>query len=213
MNNILKAMERIAENQGITITKLEQNIGASKGVLSRAISNDSDIQSKWLLKLVEKYPQYNTNWLLTGKGEMLNSDLPLAVKTETEGIPLIPFDAMAGVASGELSVMELDCERYVMPMFQGADYLIPVKGSSMVPKYNSGDVVACKRIPMQDIFFQWNKVYVLDTNQGALIKRVAKSDKENYIRIISENPSYEPFDLKLMNIHAVSIVIGVVRLE
>ena len=40
----------------------------------------------------------------------------------------------------------------------------------MQPKYNSGDLVACRVVPL-GTFFQWNKVYVLDTEQGALIKR------------------------------------------
>ena len=86
-----------------------------------------------------------------------------------DGIPLIPIDAMAGFGKGESQVMEHECERYVVSMFRGAEFLIPVKGSSMMPKYNSGDVVACKKLPLNDMFFQWNKVYVLDTNQGALV--------------------------------------------
>lgn len=71
MENILEVFIRVAENEGIKITQLEKAIGASKGVLSRAIAKDSDIQSKWLLRLVENYPGYNLDWLLTGKGSML----------------------------------------------------------------------------------------------------------------------------------------------
>lgn len=176
----------------------------------------SEIGGDKIVKILSVYPEINPEWLLTGNGEMLKEDvLPIAKKSnsQTEGIPLIPLSAMGGIATGEISVLELECERYVVPMFTGADYLIPVKGSSMVPKYSSGDVVACKRIPMRDIFFQWNKVYVLDTDQGPIIKRVGKSEKENSVKIISENPKYEPFDLKLSQIYAVSIVIGVIRLE
>jgi hypothetical protein len=40
--------------------------------LSRAIANGTDVQAKWLQKIIENYPRYNANWLLTGKGEMLN---------------------------------------------------------------------------------------------------------------------------------------------
>lgn len=167
--------------------------------------------------LYSKCVDIDANWLLTGNGEMLKekSNLPIAVQTYSPdmGIPLIPTEAMGGIASGEVSILELDCERYVIPMFKDADFLIPVKGSSMIPKYNSGDVVACKRVPMQDIFFQWNKVYVLDTNQGAIIKRVAKSEQEGCIKIVSENPNYEPFDLHLSQIYSIAIVIGVVRQE
>lgn len=83
----------------------------------------------------------------------------------------------------------------------------------MVPKYNSGDLVACKKLVVSDIFFQWNKVYVLDTEQGALIKRVKKSVKESHIQLVSDNASYDPFDLHLSKIYAVALVVGVIRLE
>ena len=57
--------------EGITIGALERGIGASKGVLSRAIANGTDIQSKWIRIIVENYPLYSTRWLLTGEGPML----------------------------------------------------------------------------------------------------------------------------------------------
>lgn len=74
MNNILLRIQEIAQNEGITITAFERVIGASKGVLSRAISNGTDIQSKWLQLIVENYPLYSPRWLLTGKGSMLSKE-------------------------------------------------------------------------------------------------------------------------------------------
>jgi hypothetical protein len=71
MENILQRIEQIAYNEKIKITALEREIGASKGVLSRAISNGTDIQSKWIQLIVENYPRYSPEWLLTGQGEML----------------------------------------------------------------------------------------------------------------------------------------------
>lgn len=144
-----------------------------------------------------------------------DNDVPVAVKSENmqEGIPLIPLDAMAGFCTGEVNIMEYECEKYVIPAFREAEFLIPVKGSSMYPKYSSGDIVACKKLLLKDIFFQWNKVYVLDTDQGALIKRVKKGKDENHILLISENEKYEPFELNLRSLHGIAIVIGVIRLE
>lgn len=130
-----------------------------------------------------------------------------------EGIPLIPFEAMAGALTCEQTVLEYECERYVVPMFKGADFLIPVKGSSMYPKYSSGDIVACQRVSMSDLFFQWNKVYVIDTNQGALIKRIKPGSDQEHVLIVSDNEKYDPFELPLAAIHAVALVIGVIRLE
>lgn len=63
----------LAEHEGITIGALERIIGASKGVLSRAISNGTDIQSKWLQVIVEYFPQYSARWLLTGEGDMMSA--------------------------------------------------------------------------------------------------------------------------------------------
>lgn len=220
MANILLRIQKIAENEGITIGALERSIGASKGVLSRAISNGTDIQSKWISILVEKYPRYSTHWLLTGEDPMLRQAHKLdsevvahPVQAVGEGIPLIPISAMAGAFSGDQQVMEYECERYVVPAFKGADFLISVKGSSMYPKYNSGDIVACKRLAMSDLFFQWNKVYVLDTDQGPLIKRVKPGSDKEHVTIVSDNERYEPFELSLDHIYNVALVIGVIRLE
>ena len=71
MGNILSRIQEIALKEGITIGSVERVIGASKGVLSRAINSGTDIQSKWLQKLVENYPQYSADWLLTGEGSMI----------------------------------------------------------------------------------------------------------------------------------------------
>lgn len=136
-----------------------------------------------------------------------------APQHSNEGIPLIPIEAMAGALTCEQTVLEYECERYVVPAFKGADFLIPVKGSSMYPKYSSGDIVACQRVAMSDLFFQWNKVYVIDTNQGALIKRIKPGSDKNHILIVSDNEKYDPFELPISAIHAVALVIGVIRLE
>lgn len=218
MCTILTQIKKIAENEGIAITTLEKNLGASKGVLSRAINNGTDIQSKWIMAIVENYPQYSSEWLLTGKGSMIKENktaIPTATPAQntTDGIPLIPFSAMAGALTDERTALEYECERYVVPAFKGADFLMTIKGTSMQPTYNSGDIVACQRVPMTSIFFQWNKPYVLDTAQGPLVKRVKPGSDKNHITLVSDNPDYDPFQLPLEQVNAVALVIGLIRLE
>lgn len=142
----------------------------------------------------------------------VHEEIPIAYKSK-EGIPLIPIDAMAGaLTENSQAVMEYECEHYVIPMFKGAEFLIPVKGDSMQPKYYSGDIVACKRLPL-DTFFQWNRTYVIDSEQGVLIKRVKQGVDENHIILVSDNPEYDPFPLEKAKIYSLSLVIGVVRAE
>lgn len=216
MAKIIENISVLAEKEGITIGALEKKIGASKGVLSRAIANGTDIQAKWIQAIVENYPHFSAEWLLTGNGEMIKEVMPpVAHQTYNpkEGIPLIPFSAMAGALMGEQTALEYECERYVVPAFSGADFLMQVKGSSMVPTYISGDIVACRRVPMSDLFFQWNKPYVLDTAQGAIIKRIKPGSDKQHVLIVSDNKDYDPFELPYEDIYAVALVIGIIRLE
>ena len=73
MESILYRIKQLASNEKITIGGIERTIGASKGVLSRAIAKGTDIQSKWIQRIVENYPHYSAFWLLTGEGEMLET--------------------------------------------------------------------------------------------------------------------------------------------
>lgn len=164
----------------------------------------------------------SAKWLLTGEGELIANNYQTKIDEKNvahpaqnpqEGIPLIPLSAMAGALRGEQIILEYECERYIVPAFKGADFLIPVKGDSMNPTYLSGDIVACQRIPMNDIFFQWNKPYVLDTKQGAIIKRIKPGTDKQHVKIVSDNPNYDPYELTYSEIYAVALVIGIIRLE
>lgn len=88
MDNILFRIKQIANNEKVSITALETKIGASKGVLSRALNNNTDIVSKWIIKIVENFPQYNTRWLLIGEGFMLK-DMEADSVTNEEKVKLL----------------------------------------------------------------------------------------------------------------------------
>jgi repressor LexA len=196
--------------QGISKQFFFRETGLKRGLLD-ADKLDSSISDIYLTKILATYPQLNPEWLLTGNGEMLLSS-PMAKLRAS--IPLIPIGAMAGWGEGEMQITDRDLTHYDVPEFAElkADFMISVKGDSMYPKYQTGDLVACKKLPL-DTFFQWNKVYVLDTVQGAMIKRVKKAETNGYVTCISENPTYEPFDLSLGDIHALALVLGFIRLE
>lgn len=217
MTNIVDRIEELAINQHITITALESKIGASKGVLSRALAKKTDIQSKWIQKIVENYPQVNSEWLLTGKGTMFKKDLhkdflKILNEEHTQKEQTISVETPSNYKVTKNKAIIYKEEIFIIPLFKEADYLIDVQGDTMQPTYNSGDIIACKNLTV-DTFLQWNKVYVVNTVQGALVKRVCKGSDENHILLISDNKKYPSFELPKSEIASLSIVLGVIKLE
>lgn len=229
MGNILTRIQKIASNEQITIGALERKIGASKGVLSRAINNGTDIQSKWIQIIVENYPIYSAKWLLTGRGNMLDDTYEVVKGKEEKAMPFVPGEsdgckpiplvterAAAGFGNEYFSIQGEDVkEYYIIPKFRfcHVDFMIEVAGLSMYPHFKSGDVVACSIIHDAS-FIQWNRCHVIATReQGTLVKRIMPSGEEGCFKIVSDNKEYPPFDLPKDEITGIALVVGCVSLE
>lgn len=177
MGNILSRIQEIASNEGITIGAMERTIGASKGVLSRAINNGTDIQAKWLSIIVENYPRYSTGWLLTGAGSMLKDDLkgiqtadeanpstlPTTSMNPSVGTPYYDVDFIGGFDEVFNSQVNIPATNIVIRGFEKASLWCNVTGHSMEPKINHGDIIALRQCTLNDI--QYGEIYavVLDT--------------------------------------------------
>lgn len=73
MSTIINRIGAYMHHKGISTRQFEIAIGASNGVISRALKDGKDIQSKWVSIIIETYKELNAEWLLTGKGEMTKS--------------------------------------------------------------------------------------------------------------------------------------------
>jgi transcriptional regulator with XRE-family HTH domain len=136
---------------------------------------------------------------------------------DDENLPLIPVEFIAGYGEENSEIKLNDCERYNIPEFKkiGAEFLVRVGDSSMYPKYSSGDILACKKIPKQNItFFQWGKIYVIDSAQGQLIKRIFEHQDSEKVWLVSDYAeNYPKFSINKNDIRSLSIVLGVVKTE
>lgn len=110
---------------------------------------------------------------------------------ETPSVLVIPYGARGGTIGDFLEgVHEYDCEKITSPI-KGADYAMEVTGDSMSPEYPSGSRVLIKKV--NPVFIEWNEVYVLDTPNGAVIKRIRKTDDPEFVECVSINPAYQPY--------------------
>jgi len=227
MSNILSRIQYIANNENISISAIERKIGTSKGVLTKAIAKNTDIQAKWLQSIAENFPQYSTHWLITGEGDALKQIKEETIRvvspevnirsTETEiRIPLVNQWAVAGFGNSNFSIQAQDVkEYYVVPKFKYSrvDFMIEIYGSSMTPTYNSGDVIACTILKNKN-YIQWNRAHIIATEeQGILCKRIMPSDKDGYITAISDNQEYPPFDIPCSEVTGIALIVGVIRAD
>ena len=82
-------LEQFIKNQGFSVRAFEISIGASDGMIRRAIKNNTDIQSKWLSVISDNYPNLNIDWLLTGRVSMLKSEeVPLMGDKKAKTLPV-----------------------------------------------------------------------------------------------------------------------------
>ena len=218
------------ENEGLSVRQFESLIGSSDGKIAKFIASNSSLKSDTLIKVMEIFPHLSINWLLTGEGEMLLSssdkhegttkelrrNLEETTDLSNAGIPLIPVDAVAGFNGIDSPSIHIDdCQRYLVPEFKqlNAEFMIRVSGSSMYPKYSSGDILACRKLTSYN-FIQWGKIYVIDSEQGAMVKRLFPCDEQpDCVTCKSDNPNYPPFKLPTTEIRSLSIVLGSIRFE
>jgi repressor LexA len=223
---------KIIELKGLNKSRFYMETGLSNGFLDKV----KDIGASKIEQILNTYPDISPEWLISGKGAMLRKGqkesfekndnitvsalkvLPAgpAINKCAKTIPLVGPKAVGGLGNESFSIEQQDVKAlYVVPKFEQkhVDFMIEVEGSSMYPKYNSGDVVACRKITM-DAFIQWNKCHVIATrDQGIIIKRVKKSAKENHLLMLSDNKDYDPFEVPMDEIEGMALVIGVIRLE
>lgn len=219
MGNILSRIQEIASNEGITIGAMERTIGASKGVLSRAINNGTDIQAKWLSIIVENYPRYSTGWLLTGAGSMLKDDLngiktideanpsfmPTTSMNPSVGTPYYDVDFIGGFDEVFNSQVNIPATNIVIRGFEKASLWCNVTGHSMEPKINHGDIIALRQCTLNDI--QYGEIYavVLDTIRTfKILRRSPDPSKLRFIPINTEDYDEQEFDKsRIMNVFEV----------
>lgn len=188
-------------------------IGVTPSVVDNIVGKRQGKPSFDVVEKVSALAEINIDWLITGKGDMLKSSKGIKPTKDGTGIPLIPVEAMVGCFTGSQTILLQECDHYVVPAFKNADFLIYVRGDSMQPRYFSGDMVACKMLSPTDLFFQWGKVYVLDTDQGALIKKVEQGTDDETITLVSENENYKPFQIPRRAVYHIAIVMGLIRTE
>lgn len=88
-----------------------------------------------------------------------------------------------------------------------------VSGKSMEPEINNGDLIAIKEASISIEHLPYGEIYGIVTNDYRTIKRISKSSKEGFVKLIPTNqsPEFVSQDIPISIIQKVFLVIGSVK--
>ena len=189
-----------------TVSAFETAIGVANGYVN-AISKSIGIDKIEII--LERFPNLNIEWLLTGNGNMYKDDeMPAKVSFDRNiGIPYYDVDFLGGFAELFNNQTTIPTRNIIVPGFEKATVWCNVTGQSMEPKINHGDIIALRECTIQDI--QYGEIYavVLDTLRTIkIIRRGSNSKKLLFVPI--NQPSYQEQEFPITRIIKVFEVIG-----
>lgn len=216
---IKERIEIFIKHQGIRRSAFEKSCGFSNGYTRNLKENPSATKIEDILSV---YPELNRVWLLSGEGEMLNTDSndeqPVALKSagvrdrDFRMVPLINIDSVGGIHSENLVSYE---EQYVMRMMpfteaREGDVAILQSGNSMYPTIPSGAALLIREVVDWREYFGYGSIYVLLLRDGRRITKEVRrydEDPKNYVWCVSYNPDVADEELPRSMIRGVWKVI------
>lgn len=221
----------------IGYNKFEAQAGISAGYIANLKSSPG---ANILVKILNAAKDLNETWLLTGKGEMLNSDDEIAKQYTKMCISQMADDTA-------ISKMENDCEEAeVMESFpilpevvaesrdtnieayieENSSELERVNPSSllsashaaerilrtsMLPTFQPEDIVFVRFLPDRMKLCDGDIYYLNCTNRPTMIRRI-KFEPDNRLRLVAQNPQYGDVIISREDIINVGTIVGMLRL-
>lgn len=179
----------------------------------------------FIIKLCDKL-EISYEWLLSGSGDKLKSDMKSFISNKEDKIHLIPL--YDGVMSASKIGTDLSPQSEPVEMVNAGDWFrdatsaMRVHGDSMYPDYVSGSIVAMKEVFNKRLIV-YGQDYLIETSEYRILKRLQKSEDKHCWLACSTNQDiwetgvlkgrliHEPFDIHLDDVVRVCQILGSVK--
>lgn len=207
------AYKRLGQNKFCSI------IGRSPGYVNNIRQS---IQPNVIVDIKKAFPELNMGWVLTGSGEMLENTnggeaIEKVVSDDIIMVPVLNLDARGGLlpnANCDVSEYTTSLMPFSSSVAKKGDVVVPVYGDSMIPKYAPGTLILIRNIELWSDYLELGSTYVLELiDDRRTIKNIMKGDNNEYFRLESINPKYEPTEIPKKIIRHVFSVLMAVRKE
>lgn len=190
-SEVVELVKKMTAEQNMSMSELARRVGIAKSAISRYFNGTRELP---LNRIGDFASALHTtpNFLLGVKEDTNSQGIKIPVLgTVAAGIPISAVEDI------------LDYEEIPQSwQNQGKFFGLKIKGDSMEPRMESGDVVIVKQ---QSDANSGDTVIVLVNGDDATCKRIEKT--ENGIMLVSTNPKYPPIFYSLEDIQTKPVVI------
>ena len=112
---MLERINLILKSRNVNAAQFADEIGVQRSSVSHILTGRNNASLDFLLKVLTRYPEIDTDWLLTGKGVMMRSAATLAPnrtelkKSEPINMPLVSAQKES---SGDLFKQSIEHQEY-----------------------------------------------------------------------------------------------------
>lgn len=205
----LKVALAYLNGHGLAMSKtaIAADMHSSQPNVSRALmGHPRYFTDGFLRRFARAYKEHISEaWLLTGQGRM---DVP--GKDERPHVDSVT--AAAGRLDGfSEPVTNPDFHR-LADLLPDYDFTIRADGDSMLPEIRSGDLLLCRRLDRPLHPADLGRIFVADTADGVLVKRLADVDPSaSLVTLRSLNPAYPDIAAPASGLLALARVVAVVH--
>lgn len=208
--NVNSRILEFVSAKGLSVAEFERLCGLSNGYVRKV--KDS-LGKRGLTDILRKFPELNSDWLLTGEGDMFLSQQSNPIINYTTGVPYYNVDFIGGFDL-VLNDQTINPEYLIdFKLYNEATCWCNVTGHSMEPEIAHGDMIALKKI--EDFsFIPFGEVYaIVTTNEMRTMKRIGPAtNPENYSLIpTNKSPEYGIQELPKRMIRHIYHVLGCMK--
>lgn len=182
-----------------------------RSFISEILSGKRPVTDAFAKYVGENYSLLNVEWLISGNGEMLNTSGQLS-KSQTSPIneknltPLYDFNAMTGIMSG---AKPAPLDYIYIPNVSSCDGATVVRGNSMAPRLQAGDIVLFKVVKDKKGIY-WGEMYLVLFNLAGIdyvvLQYLKKSESESFVRLSGYDSTSSPQEIPFDSIKALAMV-------
>ena len=223
MESVGERVKLMRKQLNLTQEQMAQRLGIGKAALSMIETGKARLSSRNKNILVQDF-NANPEWLDSGRGKMFNAEpnlTPMNIHSDRalplQSVPLYSIEGTAGLVPLFSEQNETKPVNFIhIPNLPKCDGAIYVSGDSMYPLLKSGDIVLYKQLHnIEDIF--WGDMYLLsidlDGEEYIVVKYIQKSDREGFVKLVSQNPHHADKDIEISRIRAIALVKASIRMN